>query len=105
MDRIRATRLAVSSIDWIQEAAEASMTFEKSSSGQLKRQIFTKEKTHACVNGIRGGKSMFTPVEELVEETDLKNRRNKRAWWMDLNHLTRLLAKYEYYEELVQEEF
>jgi hypothetical protein len=62
MDRIRATRLAVQCMDWIQQAC--SMCDSKT----LNRKIYTTHAEHACVIGIRGGEICFTPVTGLTYE-------------------------------------
>lgn len=97
-DRIRATRLAVHCMDWIQKAALDSMV-TRSSRTSKKGDVYTVNPDHACVIGVRGGAILFTPVETLVDEIDMKSRRSKSTWWMDLNNMTRMLAKYDYHEE------
>jgi 6-phosphofructokinase 1 len=95
MDRIRATRLAVHCIDWIQRSGKES-NISKTSEGV---EIYTKRKDHACVVGVNGSEITFSSVQDLLPEADLKERRNKTAWWMEVNNYTRILAKYEYREE------
>lgn len=48
---------------------------------------------------------MFTPVSELVEETDFDKRLPKIQWWMKLRPLLRILAKHSstYYAEAEME--
>ena len=101
-DRIRATRLAVQCIDWIQRTANACRLPEGSSHmslGIAPGQVFTKDPKHIAVVGSRGDSISFSPVDELLSEVDIKNRRSKLAGWLEVNHITRILAKYEYHEE------
>ncbi|KAI8804154.1 phosphofructokinase-domain-containing protein [Cladochytrium replicatum] len=90
LDRIRATRLAVNCVDWIQESA-------KPGNGMT---VFTRDPKHCAVIGIRGAKVVFTDVETLLLETDVAKRRSrKELWWSGLPRLVRILAKQEYFED------
>ncbi|KAJ3085503.1 6-phosphofructokinase, alpha subunit [Quaeritorhiza haematococci] len=104
LDRIRASRLAVNCVDWLQQAAVES-TRNKNGGGEgvknastVQPEVYTTKPEHACVIGIRGAQTVFTPVEALLEETDVKHRRPKEGWWMNYVKLIRILAKYEFYE-------
>ena len=108
-DRIRATRLAKRCIDWIQKSAiEAREAFHLNNPDLKKqKEVYTRNPKHSCVIGVRGASIIFTPVDDLMEEVDLKGRRNKTEWWMKVNDLTRILAKYDYREladEVIQED-
>lgn len=96
-DRIRATRLAVNCIDWIQKAAK------ESSQTTGKHRIYTLDANHSCVIGTIGGSITTTPVYQLLKEVDLKARRLKDSWWLELNRMTRIMAKYEFNEELSEQ--
>ena len=96
MDRIRATRLAVQCMDWIQQACSMSVACD---SKTLNRTIYTTHAEHACVIGIRGGEICFTPVTGLTDEVDTRSRRSNATWWLDVNNYTRMLAKYDYRDE------
>ena len=52
----------------------------------------------AVVMGIRGAHVVTSPVSVLLGETDLKKRRWKNAWWMELSKLVKVMAKYSYRE-------
>ena len=60
--------------------------------------IPTKGK-HVVVVGSRGDSISFSPVNDLLPEVDLKHRRTNHAGWLEVNQITRILAKYEYREE------
>ena len=100
MDRIRATRLAVQCMDWIQQAcAKSSVIESKQNMNKCVRTIYTTDPNHACVIGIRGGSISFSPVADLEPEVDTKSRRSHSTWWLDVNNYTRMLAKYDYRDE------
>ena len=56
--------------------------------------VYTPQPESAVVIGISGMGVVETPVDTLVPLTDFKNRRPKRTWWLPLNNLVRVLAKY-----------
>ncbi|ORY46084.1 6-phosphofructokinase [Rhizoclosmatium globosum] len=89
LDRIRATRLSVNCIDWIQKSFLEAITAKQG--GVFPG--YTNRAEHACVIGIRGAEVVFTPVE----------RRGRRAWWMGLTRLIKVLSKY-YYVPLEKED-
>jgi 6-phosphofructokinase 1 len=39
-----------------------------------------------------GADVKFTPIEDLLSETDLKNRKSKKAWWYEHRPLVDLLS-------------
>jgi 6-phosphofructokinase len=94
LDRIRATRMAVRSIHWIESMSQPSP--EVTCAPQPgKRRMHCTQPHSAAVIGIQGTQMVFTPVAELEAESDFKNRRWKDAWWLELNKLIRVLAKYD----------
>ncbi|KAJ3062899.1 6-phosphofructokinase, alpha subunit [Podochytrium sp. JEL0797] len=105
LDRIRATRLSVNCVNWLQkafvESVEAREALGKKEAGGVGEFMpgYTSKKEHACVIGIMGDNVVFTPVETLLEETDMDKRRGKHAWWIKLIRLIKVLSKY-YYEPL-----
>jgi 6-phosphofructokinase len=90
LDRIRATRLAVDCIDWIQKVAQQPLVPYPSAEDDL-------EPT-ACVIGVRGAHVVVSPVEGLLKEVDIKKRTGKKEWWMGLPEMVKILSKY-YFEE------
>jgi len=114
LDRIRAVRQAVKCIDWIEEKAFASVKkqrernhsipgtpqFNKPQVSEEKfPNVYTPQPESACVIGIRGAETVFSPVESLANETDMKHRVGKKAWWMHYKKLINMLAKYDYFDE------
>jgi len=110
LDRIRAVRQAVKCIDWIEEKAFASVKKQKEhnlpGTPQFTKvqtdefpNVYTSDPNSACVIGIRGADTVFSPVESLVNETDMKHRVGKKAWWMNYKKLINILAKYDYFDE------
>ncbi|KAI9348701.1 phosphofructokinase-domain-containing protein [Obelidium mucronatum] len=109
LDRIRATRMSVNCIDWIQKAFKESCESQGRESALAGKATattkipdfygYTTRSEHACVIGIRGADVVFTPVDVLLEETDMDKRRGTKAWWMGLTRLIKVLSKYYYDEE------
>ncbi|KAJ3281729.1 6-phosphofructokinase, alpha subunit [Rhizoclosmatium sp. JEL0117] len=99
LDRIRATRMAVDCIDWIEKAY--GQACENKSGGVMYQTVpgYTNKPEHAVVIGIQGADVVFTPLQELLKETDISKRRGVKAWWMGLTRLIKVLSKYYYNEE------
>ncbi|KAJ1567668.1 6-phosphofructokinase, alpha subunit, partial [Cladochytrium tenue] len=96
LDRIRATRLAVNCIDWIETACRDSAPppgAKNAASGGFPS-TYTARREHACVIGIRGASVEFSPVEDLLDDADVPKRKGRSAWWMGLRRLVKVLAKY-----------
>ncbi|KAJ3116750.1 6-phosphofructokinase, alpha subunit [Phlyctochytrium bullatum] len=102
LDRIRASRLAVNCVDWLEGAFRDSIAENAKlpANETLGREPgYTSKEEHACVIGIQGARVVFSPVAELVKETDMVRRRGKGAWWMGFTRLIRVLSKYYYHED------
>ncbi|KAI9104107.1 phosphofructokinase-domain-containing protein [Phlyctochytrium arcticum] len=94
LDRIRATRLAVNCVDWIQEiAAKARTAPEMGSTTDISYQI---DNSDSIIIGIVGADIMYTPVDTIITGADFETRRGKDQWWMNVKQLIRILSKYEY---------
>lgn len=89
LDRIRAVRFAVNCIDWIE--SQAVVTHYPPIGHK-----------NISVIGIRGAEMLFTPVRELVKETNLKKRKGKDAWWIELKGLISIMSKYQYFGDTTQ---
>ena len=84
IDRARAVRLSLKCMAFIEEHVE----------------ILSKQppKTRcagpecAAVITIQGSSLKWVPVQEMVQQADMKNRRGKSAWWSDVIQLTEDLA-------------
>jgi 6-phosphofructokinase 1 len=81
MDRVRAVRFAVRSLQQLESFA-----------GKSHAEIV--DDPHSCtVIGIRGAQVRFSPMETVEkEETDWKHRRPKDEHWMGLTGLGDMLA-------------
>ncbi|KAI9354855.1 phosphofructokinase-domain-containing protein [Zopfochytrium polystomum] len=100
LDRVRASRLAVNCVDWIQAAcAEAGTAATAAAAAAVLPRVYTRRPDHACVIGIRGASVEFTPVDRLLADADVQKRTGKSAWWMGLRRLIKVLSKYYYSEE------
>ena len=73
-DRIQATRLAASCVEWLVDEAE-------------------KESPGAAFIGFSGGRVQFFPLAELPTMADMEFSRPKKQWWLDLESIARLLAQ------------
>ncbi|KAJ3393881.1 6-phosphofructokinase, alpha subunit [Entophlyctis sp. JEL0112] len=99
LDRVRATRLAVDCVDWIEKAFVQASTGAVDDLGVFSvMRGYTKKPEHAVVIGIRGAEITCTPVQSLLTETDINKRRGTKSWWMGLLKLIKVLSKYYYTE-------
>jgi len=57
--------------------------------------IFANSPDTACVLGMKKRSLVFTPLEELKEQTDFKHRIPKTQWWLKLRPILKILAKYK----------
>ncbi|KAI3643353.1 hypothetical protein MP228_012908 [Amoeboaphelidium protococcarum] len=61
--------------------------------------VYVNDPSSVVVLGIEAGTdTKCTPIRDLIPLTDFENRRPKEAWWLQLNQLIRVLAKYGYSE-------
>jgi 6-phosphofructokinase 1 len=81
MDRCRAVRLAIKCIQHLEQ-------FGKNSYDRVK-----KDPLSTSVIGIKGASVVFTPMEELeANDTDWKNRRPKKAYWVEMKEVVDILS-------------
>jgi len=103
LDRIRATRLTVNCVDWLQDVCFKSIEDNSKKSSNLSDvripTVFTKDDSTACVIGICGADIKITPILDLLAETNLNKRKGTNEWWLGLKDLTRTLAKYDFETE------
>ncbi|KAK9727774.1 6-phosphofructokinase, alpha subunit [Basidiobolus ranarum] len=90
-DRIRATRLAYRCIEWLEKQAVA-----HKSNTVCGPAVIANDASSVCVIGIRGAKVKFTPVIDLLAETDLVNRRGTKNWWANIRDVCYMLSKPNY---------
>jgi 6-phosphofructokinase 1 len=87
LDRIRATRMAVKAVDFIDsliQNKEISVAQEQN------------EDEHAVVIGFCGADLTPVPIFKARDQADMKKRRPKHAWWHKLTELHRILDKRDY---------
>ena len=77
MDRARGVRLAMKCMAFI-EMHHASLVTQPVKSRQACPES-------AAVITIQGSTVKWVPVQDMVEQADMKNRRGKNAWW-DVHH-------------------
>jgi 6-phosphofructokinase 1 len=91
LDRIRATRLAVACVDWIDKSV-AECSDHKACSWMPS--VYTDKREHSTCIGVKGAEVVFTPVEDVLKEANMKKRTSKMSWWMELDDFIRVLSKY-----------
>ncbi|OMH83955.1 ATP-dependent 6-phosphofructokinase [Zancudomyces culisetae] len=107
LDRIHSNTMAVSAIEWIQQRAWDSIAEYEAAGDEpalsqkstLKRKylprIFTNSSDSAVVVGILDSEVKFTPVADLIHQTDFikRNRRAGREWWAFLPGLINVISR------------
>ncbi|PVV02942.1 hypothetical protein BB560_002599 [Smittium megazygosporum] len=110
-DRLNANNFSVAAMEWIQEKCWESMvdpedTSDKPAYGGLKRsyypKVYTRDPRTVAVVGILGSEVKFSPLEQLISQTDFKNRKYTNEWWLHLKELIFILSgKYQISEDSV----
>ncbi|KAG0253497.1 6-phosphofructokinase, alpha subunit [Mortierella polycephala] len=94
LDRVRATRLAISAVEFMEDHAcglsSASSMASNASAGPA---VYNKDPESVAVAGIHGSNVRFTSVESLLKHTDMKNRKPSHTWWMDYKRTGNLLSR------------
>ncbi|TPX64845.1 6-phosphofructokinase [Spizellomyces sp. 'palustris'] len=101
LDRIRATHQAVNCVNWLEKAVASAREALAHLPVPGASSVYTKQPSHSCIIGIVGADTVYTPVEDILKEADVKARRGKDQWWMGFNRLIRILSKYEYSADVV----
>ncbi|QRV75111.1 6-phosphofructokinase [Ceratobasidium sp. AG-Ba] len=78
IDRARAVRLSIKCMMFLEQHAQPS------------RRLAPPES--AAVITIQGTSIKLTPVDEMVQHADMKNRRGKNVWWAGMKQLTETLG-------------
>lgn len=116
LDRIRATSLAYKCVNWIIEtvlqvreeeahgltAVPGRTHDEQKAFSHYLPLGYTRKPEHSCVVGILGSAIVLTPIEKLLPETELVERRSKKQWWRDAKRLTKVLSKYYFHEDEIK---
>jgi 6-phosphofructokinase 1 len=90
LDRIRATKMAVKAIDFIQE-----ITQNCNESGKC-YENYTADDSNAVVIGIQGAELVATPVVVAKKLANMAKRTTVCEWWVPLRKLIKILGKREY---------
>ncbi|KAG0241190.1 6-phosphofructokinase, alpha subunit [Actinomortierella wolfii] len=88
MDRVRATRLAMCSVDFVEERASKNINI-----GGIGPAVYVDSEDSIVVAGIQGNGVSFTAVEKLLHVTDMRNRKPTQSWWMDYKRTAHMLAR------------
>ncbi|KAI8884503.1 6-phosphofructokinase [Backusella circina FSU 941] len=91
LDRIRATRLAMRSIQFVEEHTTEALNRAKQTNQPVPVEL-TNETQSVSVVGISGHLVTFSPVTELIPQTDMKNRTPRKNWWYEHRTIVDLLA-------------
>ena len=84
LDRARAVRLTMKCMHFLEKH---SATLKALPEKQRKA-----SKDSAAVITMQGASIVFAPVAQVLEHTDLKNRRGTGVWWQDLKYLAETLG-------------
>ncbi|KAL9920256.1 ATP-dependent 6-phosphofructokinase isoform 1-T2 [Glossina fuscipes fuscipes] len=91
-DRNMGTKMAAKCVEWFTEQFKNSLQPDGS--------IHCTDKESACLLGIIKRQYKFTPLADLIAETNFEHRISKSQWWLKLRPLLRILAKHDSaYEE------
>ncbi|KAM7344350.1 ATP-dependent 6-phosphofructokinase isoform 2-T2 [Cochliomyia hominivorax] len=91
-DRNMGTKMAAKCVEWFSEQ----FTKNKQPDGS----IMCTDKESAVLLGIVRRQYRFTPLADLISETNFEHRIPKSQWWLKLRPLLRILAKHDSaYEE------
>ncbi|KAF9404862.1 6-phosphofructokinase, alpha subunit [Podila epigama] len=94
LDRVRAMRLAVCAVDFLEEhTSDTSSSSSTTSNASAGPSVYNKDPESVAVAGIHGSTVSFTSVEDLLKHTDMKNRKPSTSWWMEYRRTGMLLAR------------
>ncbi|CAO3609714.1 unnamed protein product [Cunninghamella blakesleeana] len=89
MDRIRATRLGMSAVQFVETEIEEAIALN---SGDYSFVQICKNPKSASVIGLCGSTVRYQSVQDLEPITDFKNRKPKNAWWSSRRPFVDLLS-------------
>lgn len=91
-DRNMGTKMAAKCVEWLVEQLKANTQPDGS--------ICAKSPDTACLLGLVRRQYKFSPLKDLIAETNFEQRIPKQQWWLKLRPLLRILAKHDStYEE------
>ncbi|KAG5681302.1 hypothetical protein PVAND_010751 [Polypedilum vanderplanki] len=90
-DRNMGTKMAAKAVEWL-----ATQIKENTKDGKL----YASAPDTACLLGLVRRQYKFSPLKELIADTNFEQRIPKTQWWLKLRPLLRILAKHDStYEE------
>jgi 6-phosphofructokinase 1 len=92
-DRNMGTKMAAKAVEWLIDQL-------KNAPRGPKGEINTTSPDSACLLGLVRRQYRFSPLKELIADTNFEQRIPKHQWWLKLRPLLRILAKHDStYEE------
>ncbi|XP_076438032.1 ATP-dependent 6-phosphofructokinase-like isoform X2 [Babylonia areolata] len=85
-DRNYGTKMAAKCVNWFKDMVESNLK-----SGRVE----VKSSQSCVLLGMQKRRLEFTPVDELVIDTDFVNRIPLEQWWLKLRPLLRIMAKHQ----------
>ena len=87
LDRARAVRLTMKCMSFLEREALAMRA-----QAAKERRSVVASKTCVAVITVQGSKVEMTPIAEMKERADMKNRRNLNSWWEGYKQLAEELG-------------
>uniref|UniRef100_UPI00358FE9A4 ATP-dependent 6-phosphofructokinase, platelet type-like isoform X1 n=1 Tax=Myxine glutinosa TaxID=7769 RepID=UPI00358FE9A4 len=85
-DRNFGTKIAAKAVHWLSK---------KMKECYRQGRVFANSDDSACLLGMRSRSLQFQPLSELKEHTDFEHRIPSEQWWLKMQVLLKILAKYE----------
>jgi 6-phosphofructokinase 1 len=101
IDRARAVRLAIQSLKFLEDHHQALLPTSRKSLSMRP----TASPESAAVVTLQKGAVKFVPVKEMVQHSDMKNRRGKKVWWEGMKEIAEHLAARPQLIDLNPEDF
>ncbi|XP_014674608.1 PREDICTED: ATP-dependent 6-phosphofructokinase-like isoform X2 [Priapulus caudatus] len=86
-DRNMGMKMGSKALDW--------MILQMQNSAQPDGTVFTNRKESATLQGLKKRHTYFTPLQDLVKDTDYEHRMSYEKWWMKLRPLLRIMAQHK----------
>ncbi|KAG1056319.1 hypothetical protein G6F47_001630 [Rhizopus delemar] len=96
LDRIRATRIAMRAIQFMEQHTVDTLDKAHQANESIPIDLTNIDQS-VTVAGIHGNSIVFTPVNDLMKDTDMKNRKPRQAWWEEHRRIVDLLAGRDYF--------
>lgn len=91
-DRNMGTKMAAKCVEWLVDQLKTNTKPDGT--------IYANNNESACLLGLVRRQYRFTPVQELIPQSNFEQRIPKVQWWLKLRPLLRILAKHDSsYEE------